>query len=121
MPELLVVGGVVLIAFYVGLFTVSTIRASGALAAKSRLGVVIGFVDAVLAMIAAHVLLPWATIPGAVWFVLIGLLAVGVAGAVVRWSRLPVFGPKRRERTQSISAALQVAAAVGIAALLLML
>lgn len=103
----LVVGALTL--FYAGGFAVQTWVRSGALSAKTRIGMITAFVDTVLALVLAHFLIPWSNVPTALWLLPVALTAVGVAGAVLRWTTLPVVDPDRSARRQITWGAVHVA------------
>ena len=103
----LVIGA--LTVFAAGSFAVQTLVRSGALSAKTRIGVVTAFLDTVLALVLAHVLIPWSNVPTALWLIPVGLAAAGVAGAVLRWTALPFTHPDRSARRQIAFAAVHVA------------
>ena len=102
----LIVGALTL--FYAGNFAVQMLMRSGALSVKTRIGVITVFVDTVLAMVLAHVLIPWSNVPTALWILPVGLAAVGVAGGVLRWTALPVVNPARSPRRQIVFGAVHV-------------
>ncbi len=110
------------IAIFLGLVVAFVIRAwkgRGKLAARDRWALITGFVAAVTGFAIASLLIDWVVVPVAVWLAAVGLLAGGVAGAVLRWPRLPWFaGTKPIGRAVAVTASLVICALVIGAAIL---
>jgi len=97
----------------VGVFVLRAWTARGPLAARDRWALITGFVAAVTGFAIASLLIDWVVVPVAVWLAAVGLLAGGVAGAVLRWPRLPWFaGTKPIERAVAVTASLVIYALV---------
>ena len=75
------------------------VNAQSRLVARDRWSLLTGFVTAITAFAIVSLPLEEVVVPGAIWFVGVGLLAGGVVGAVLRWLDLTWYGgtkPRRR-------------------------
>ena len=98
----------------VAAFVVRAWKARGKLAARDRWALITGFVAAVTGFAIASLLINWVIVPVAIWLVAVGLLAGGVAGAVLRWPELSWFAG-----TKPIGRAIAVIASLVICALIM--
>ncbi len=88
----IVVAAVVLM--FAALFAAASLT-SGPFAAKSRIAIVTGGLEAVLALALGWALAPWSIVGAGWWLVPVALVAAGAAGAVMRWSELPWRRPRK--------------------------
>ncbi len=97
----------------VAAFVIRAWKARGKLSARDRLALITSFVTAVTGFAVASLLINWVVVPVAIWLVAVGLLAGGVAGAVLRWPELAWFaGTKPIGRAIGVSATLFVCALI---------
>ncbi len=103
----------------VAAFVIRAWKTHGWLAGRDRWALVTSFVTAIEAFAIATLLINWVVVPVAVWLVAVGLLAGGVAGAVLRWPGLAWYdGTTLIRRTIGVSASLLICALVIGAALM---
>ncbi len=105
------------IAIFLGLvfgFVIRAWKPRGMLAARDRLALITGFVAGVTGFAIGSLLINWVVVPVIFWLVAVGLLAAGVAGAVLRWPRLAWFAG-----TKPIGRAIAVIASMSICALII--
>ena len=88
-------------------------KVQGWLVAGDRWALLTGFVTAVTAFAIVSLPLAEVVVPGVIWFVGIGLLAIGVFGAVLRWPDLTWYaGTKPRGRAIGVVSTLCVCALI---------
>jgi hypothetical protein len=85
---------------------------------RSRTEGIVRLVECAVLMLMARLLIAWGTVP-VVWFVAVGIIAVGSVGLAARWSALPWLRPDRRWGRTTAAAATRVGFAGLIAGLLL--
>jgi len=98
----------------VAAFAVRAWKVHGKLSARDRWALITGFVTAVTGFAIASLLINWVVVPIAIWLVAVGLLALGVVGAVLRWPDLEWFAG-----TKPIGRAIAVIASLFIGALII--
>ncbi|MBA3236582.1 MAG: hypothetical protein H0T59_11445 [Chloroflexi bacterium] len=98
----------------VAAFAVRAWKVHGNLSARDRWALITGFVTAVTGFAIASLLINWVVVPIAIWLVAVGLLALGVVGAVLRWPDLEWFAG-----TKPIGRAIAVIASLFIGALII--
>lgn len=86
---------VVLLFTLVALFAVRAWKPKGRLSAPDRWALITSLAVAITVFAFARLLVNWVTLPTAVWFSAVVLLAAGVAGAVLRWPALAWLASKR--------------------------
>jgi len=97
----------------VAAFVIRAWKTRGWLAGRDRWALVTSFVTAIAAFAIATLLINWVVVPTTIWLVAVGLLAGGVAGAVLRWPELAWFaGTKPIGRAIGVSATLFVCALI---------
>lgn len=102
----------------VGRFTIGAWKAQGRLSGHDRCALITSFAVAGATFVSAPLLINWVVVPSGVWLIAVGLLSVGVVGAVLRWPELAwvtSMRPLRRALGTSVtllSCALMVALAV---------
>jgi hypothetical protein len=69
-------------------FVIRAWKAHGRLSGRDRWGLITSFAVASTAFVIAPLLINWVIVPTAIWLIALGLLAGGVAGAVLRWPEL---------------------------------
>jgi len=106
----------VVLALFLALVVAFVVRAwktRGTLAARDRWALITGVVAAVTGFAIASLLINWVVVPVAIWLVAVGLLAGGVAGAVLRWPELSWYdGTKPIRRTIGVIASLVICALI---------
>lgn len=65
---------------------------------EDRAGAVAGVATAVTGTVAARQLLPWETLPAALWAIAVAAAVVALLGAAAAWSRLPALTRPRWRR-----------------------
>ena len=107
---------ILVIAIFFALVTAFVIRAwktRGKLSARDRWALITGFAMALTGFAIASLLINWVVVPTAIWLVAVGLLAGGVAGAVLRWPELTWYvGTKPIGRAIAVSAGLFICALI---------
>jgi len=69
--------------------------ARGRLRARSGVALVGRFADVVVFLLLARLLQSWSVLTPWAWLVPVGLVAAGVAGAILRWPELSIWRPDR--------------------------
>ncbi len=90
------------------------VHAQSRLVARDRWGLITGFVIAVTAFAIVSLPLEAVVVPATIWFVGVGLLASGVAGAVLRWPDLTWYAG-----TQPLRRAIGVVSTLCVCALII--
>lgn len=108
MPVIL---GIVFLAL-IAHFAVGAWKGRGLFATRDRWQLLTRFISAVATCAVATLLINWVIVPGVIWLIGVALLAIGVAGAALRWSALPWFadGSGRPRRIVGITADLLISA-----------
>ncbi|PFG16213.1 hypothetical protein ATK74_0745 [Propionicimonas paludicola] len=101
----------------VALFIVRAGSRSPRWAGASRLELINDGLNSIVVMTVAWLLTPWASIGPLWWLVLVGGLAVGVAAAVLRWTRVPWLRPDRPRWRGVGGTVISVSVAAGVALL----
>ncbi len=92
----------------------------GRFGTRDRLAAAVGAVQAgVAGLLFQHVAAASVVVPLWLWAAAVILLAVGVAGIVLRWPRLPGLRPGTRRRPRAIRAAVSLAVSGAIVILVL--
>lgn len=79
-------------------FALGAWRARGIGSSRDRWSLFGGVATACTALVLGALLVDWAAVPGVVWLVAVGLVAVGVGGAAWRWATLPWSAANARWR-----------------------
>ena len=99
-------------------FALGAWKGRGVFAITDRWALVTRFLSAAVTCAIATLIINWSLVPGFVWLTGLALLALGVAGAALRWSELPWFadGSHRPRRLIGIAADLLISALfIGVA------
>ncbi len=86
---------IVLALVFSGTFAAAAFARRRGIAARSRLDLVAGGVDAVMVLAVAHEMAPWADVSTLLWLMPLTLLAAGTSGTLLAWSRLPAVRSDR--------------------------
>jgi hypothetical protein len=89
--------------------------------ARSRVDLLTAALNSAVVLVLLHQLLPWSSVPVALWLVPVLLVAGGVAGAVLRWPGLPWLRPDRARWRVVSSAAVEVVVAIAVVVVLVVL
>jgi len=87
--------------------------------AKSKLELVFTGLDAVVALLAVHLLMPWTSVSPLLWLIPVAVLAVAVYGSVLRGRQLATLRVDKPRRRTLAWAAVHAAVLVGILFVLL--
>ncbi|GAB2449868.1 hypothetical protein HD599_002126 [Conyzicola lurida] len=80
---------------FTGMFAASAFSTGKVFAAKSRLDLVFGGLDAVVVLAVAREVAPWGTVSPLLWLLPVAIVAVGTAGSVFAW---PMLAALREDR-----------------------
>ena len=111
----------VLALFVPGTFAFSVWTEKEARRSRSRVDLVIAALNSVVVLVVVHQLLPWSSVPVALWLLPVLLVAAGVVGAVLRWPALPWLRPDRSHRRVVADVVLEVVVAAAVVVVLVVL
>jgi len=115
-----VVVGVIAL-FTTGTFALSVWTQKEARRTRSRVDLLIAGLNSVVVLVVLHQLLPWSSVPVALWLLPVLLVAAGMVGAVLRWPGLPWLRPDRSGRRVLVDVVLEVVVAAAVVVVLVAL
>jgi len=111
----------VLALFVPGTFAFSVWTDKEARRTRSRVDLLIAALNSAVVLVVLHQLLPWSSVPVALWLLPVLLVAGGAAGAVLRWPGLPWRRPDRARWRVVANVVLEVVVAAAVVVVLVVL